>query len=238
MVLVGYYDSDYLNKNCDRIRDGSHIFLYEDDPTPQQNGPILTITKIIKFVISSATEAKLAATFITTKKMVPLCQKIFEIRWTQPSSSPQIDNFTSAGVTNNAIVPSQTKDMDMPFYWLRYHAAQDKFRFNWAPGDSTGATKSPIITRHCTTKPTNIPTLTNPYLTHIIVGCQFRNCFSPIFIFIFTSMVTILPLILQGCVVPHLVHNVVCKVQTVARGYKTHVKLTCGALTPLNQWIQ
>jgi hypothetical protein len=41
------------------------IFLTEDKPIPRFNGAILTIAQIIKFVMASVAEAKLAAIFIT-----------------------------------------------------------------------------------------------------------------------------------------------------------------------------
>ena len=40
------------------------------------------------------------------------------------------------------------------------------------PRDSTGETTSLNITSYCTMRPTNIPTLANPCLTHILVGRQ------------------------------------------------------------------
>jgi hypothetical protein len=43
------------------------FFLSEDDPEPKWNGPILTIAQIIKFVMTSAAEAKLGALFVTAK---------------------------------------------------------------------------------------------------------------------------------------------------------------------------
>ena len=84
--------------------------------------------------MSSDTKAKLAAMFITTKKMVPLRQTLVEMRWPQPPSLLQTDNSTAAGDTTNTIVPRETKDMEMRFYWLRCCAAQYQFRFYWDPG--------------------------------------------------------------------------------------------------------
>ena len=47
-------------------------FLSENDPEPRWNVPIPTIAQIIKFFITSASEAKLGALFITSKEMVPI----------------------------------------------------------------------------------------------------------------------------------------------------------------------
>ena len=49
-------------------------FLSENDPTPEWNAAVLTISQIIKFVISSAAEAELGALHIMAKEMVPTHQ--------------------------------------------------------------------------------------------------------------------------------------------------------------------
>ena len=83
---------------------------------PWHNGPILSIANIIKFVMSSVTEAKLAAMLITAKKIAPLRQTLIEMCWPQTNSLLQTDNSTAAIVSNNTIMPRQTKDMGMRFY--------------------------------------------------------------------------------------------------------------------------
>ena len=61
MVLAAHSDAGFNNESKGRSRDGAHIFLSENVPEPKWNGPILTITQIIKFVMSSAAEAELGA---------------------------------------------------------------------------------------------------------------------------------------------------------------------------------
>ena len=100
---------------------------------PRHNGPILTITHIMKFFVYSATEAKLAAMFINAKKIVPLCQTLIEMRWLQPLATLQTNNYIATGVTNNTFVPHQTKFMDLWFYWLHCRTARYQFRFYWVP---------------------------------------------------------------------------------------------------------
>ena len=119
MVLAGQYDAGYLNENCACSRAGAHTLLSEDYRMPLHNGPIITIAKIIKFVMSSATKSKVAAVLFATKKMSPLHQKHVELRWTQPPSTLQTENSTAAGVTNITILTCQTKGIYMQFYWLR-----------------------------------------------------------------------------------------------------------------------
>lgn len=83
MILCAHADAGFLNETHSRSRVGAHISLSEDDPFPQFNGAILAIAQIIKFVMASAAESKLAA----------------------------LDNSTAAGVTNNTIVPQQGRTL-------------------------------------------------------------------------------------------------------------------------------
>ena len=76
MRLEAHYDASYLNVSKERSRAGTHILLSEDKPKPRYNVPILNISQRIKFVMSSADEAELAALFITAKDMVPLRQTL------------------------------------------------------------------------------------------------------------------------------------------------------------------
>ncbi len=58
---------------------------------------VLTIATIIKFAMALAAEAKLAALFIATRKMVPHLQTLTDMGWLQPQSPIQTDNSTSVG---------------------------------------------------------------------------------------------------------------------------------------------
>jgi hypothetical protein len=58
----------------------------------------------MKFVTSSATEAKLGTLYTTAKEIVPLCQTLIKIGWLQPCTLIQTDSSTAIGVTNLTIV--------------------------------------------------------------------------------------------------------------------------------------
>jgi hypothetical protein len=79
MILSAHSDAAYLNASKSLSRAGTHIMCSESDPVPSHNGPVLTITQIIKFVTSSAAESDLAALFICAKEMVPLCQSLIKM---------------------------------------------------------------------------------------------------------------------------------------------------------------
>ena len=101
MILAAHSDAGFHNESKGRSRAGAHIFLSEDDPIPRWNGPILSIAQVIKFVMTSAAEAELAALYIIAQKLVPMRQTLIEMRWTQPPTPIQTDNKTDEVVVNN-----------------------------------------------------------------------------------------------------------------------------------------
>jgi hypothetical protein len=129
MILCAHADAGFLNKTNSRSRAGAHIYLSEDDPFPCCNGAILSIAQIIKFVMASAAKSELAALFVTAREMIPHRQTLIDMGWPQPKSPIQTDNSTAAGVTNNTIVPRQSKMMDMRFWWLHCRESQDQFHY-------------------------------------------------------------------------------------------------------------
>ena len=104
MILAAHSDAGFHNESKGRSRAGSHIFLSEDDPIPLWNGPILYIAQVIKFVMTSAAEAELAALYITSQKLVPMRQTLIEMGWTQPPTPTQTYNKTAEYVVNNKMV--------------------------------------------------------------------------------------------------------------------------------------
>eukprot|EP00804_Cyclotella_cryptica_P000193 CCRYP_016175-RA/>CCRYP_016175-RA protein AED:0.26 eAED:0.26 QI:0/0/0/0.6/0.75/0.8/5/0/1027 len=89
---------------------GAHMMLSKDIPAPPFNGPVLTLSQVIKFVASSAAEAELAGLYICAKEMVPLRNSL---GWPQPNSPIQPDKTTALGVANKTIITHKMKSMDM-----------------------------------------------------------------------------------------------------------------------------
>jgi hypothetical protein len=71
MILCEHANAGFLNKSqsCSCAR--AHIFFLENDPYPRFNGAVLSVAQIIKFVMASAAESKLAPLFITAHEMIP-----------------------------------------------------------------------------------------------------------------------------------------------------------------------
>ena len=135
MVLCAHSDTGFQNESHGRSRDGAYIFLSENEAMPRWNGPVLTLAKIIKFVMSSVSEAELCAMFITAQEMVPMRKTLQEMKWPQLKYPLHTDNFASTGVVNNTIVPRKLKTMDRRLHWLRCRESQGQFRYYWASGN-------------------------------------------------------------------------------------------------------
>ena len=67
MVLCAHSDAGFHNesKGCSRAR--AHISRSKKNAMPRWNGPVLTLARIIKFVMSSTSETELGALFITAQ---------------------------------------------------------------------------------------------------------------------------------------------------------------------------
>ena len=124
MILAAHSDASFLTETGSRSRAGAHIFLSEDDPIPWDNGPILSISQIIKVVLASAAEAELAALYTTAREMIPLRNALNEMGWKQPRSPIQTDNSAAAGFISDTIIQRRIKMIWMRLHWLRCRAAQ------------------------------------------------------------------------------------------------------------------
>ncbi len=71
MVLAGHSNASYLLETNARSRAGGHFFMSNNEAIPSNNGGILTISQIIKAVMSSVAEAEIGALYINCKEAIP-----------------------------------------------------------------------------------------------------------------------------------------------------------------------
>jgi hypothetical protein len=71
MVLAGHSDASYLLETNAHSRAGGHFFMSNNDRIPSNNGAILTISQIIKAVMSSTAEAEIGALYINCRGAIP-----------------------------------------------------------------------------------------------------------------------------------------------------------------------
>jgi hypothetical protein len=98
------------------------------------NGAILIVSKFLKHVLSSASEAEIGAVFINAKKGAVLRTTLEELGHKQPPTPMETDNTTATGYINGTIKQKRTKAMDMRFYWIKDRVKQGQFNMYWGPG--------------------------------------------------------------------------------------------------------
>ena len=140
MVLAVHSDASYVSEQKARSRAGGHFFYPATPPShPTVNGAVLNIAHIIKHVMSSATEAELAALYIMAREAVYIRIILEEMGHKQPPTQIQTDNVMADAVINGKVQPKRTKAMDMRFHWLRDRECKQQFKFYWRPGKTNYA---------------------------------------------------------------------------------------------------
>ena len=116
MKLAAHSDASYLSepKSCSRA--GGHFFPSSNSTILQNNGAVLNIARIIKHVMSLATEAELEALYIMYIKAVYITIVLEEMEHKLPLTPLQTDNYMSEAVVNGKIQLKQTKAMYMHFH--------------------------------------------------------------------------------------------------------------------------
>jgi len=72
MILALHSDASYNSEPGSKCRAAGHFYLTHNDHKYLDNGAILTLSKIIKHVMSSASEAEVAGLFYNCKAAIPL----------------------------------------------------------------------------------------------------------------------------------------------------------------------
>jgi hypothetical protein len=97
MILAVHSDAGYCNEKKLHSRAGGHFFLSNDNEFPPNNGVILTVTTIIKALMSSMAEAELGALYLNAKEAVYIQQILTKMGHPQPKTPIQTDSLTAKG---------------------------------------------------------------------------------------------------------------------------------------------
>ena len=92
MVLAVHSDVSYLSETKARRISGGHFFCSANEIYPANNGATLTVSQIIKVVMTSAAEVELGALYINAREAVPPRHLLKEMVYPQPPTTIQIDN--------------------------------------------------------------------------------------------------------------------------------------------------
>jgi hypothetical protein len=130
MKLHIHSDTSYLSKNEAKSRAGGVFYMGSDTKTDKKltNGAILIISKVLKKVMSSATEAEIGAVFINAKEGSILRTTLEELGHPQPPTPMETDNTSATGYSSGTIEQKRTKAMDVCFYWIKTESSKANLR--------------------------------------------------------------------------------------------------------------
>ena len=137
MMLHIHSDASYLSVANAKSRAGGYYFLSSQAINPAaspQNGPIYVLSKILKRVLASASEAEIGATFTNAQEAIPIRHMLMEMGHPQHATPIQVDNTTAVGFANKKIKQKRSKSIHMNYYWLQDRSDQKQFHIYWAPG--------------------------------------------------------------------------------------------------------
>ena len=133
IILALHSDASYLSEPESNSRASRKNFLGKKNES-FNNGAIMTISQIIKHVISLASEAKTAAIFYNCKAALPLRVSLEEMGHEQPKTPVTTDNTTAYGLIKKTMIPKRANSYDMRFNFLKCRESQNQFDLFWMKG--------------------------------------------------------------------------------------------------------
>jgi hypothetical protein len=125
-------DASYLSKAGGKSRGAGHFYLTNQKSKNFNNRAVLTLSAIIKHVMSSASKAELLVLYYGCKMAAPLCTTLEESGHNQAKPTPvTTKNITVQGLIMGTMTAKASKSMDQHFYWLKCHDAQRQFKYLW-----------------------------------------------------------------------------------------------------------
>jgi hypothetical protein len=111
-----------------KSRAAGRFYLTKRNNKDFNNGAVLTLSSIIKHVMSSASEAKLAALYYSCKQAAPIHITLKEMGHRQPAPTPiTTDNITAQGLTTGTMITKASKSNNQQFHWLKCREAQHQY---------------------------------------------------------------------------------------------------------------
>ena len=132
MILRAHSDGSYLCAPKARSRGAGYVFL---GPESRCNAAVQVFCQLYKVVVSSVSEAELAALFMTAKHCIPMRQALLELGHPQPPTTLITDNETAKNLCNDNLKQKHSKSMDMRFFWIKDRVKQNQFSVEWKSKD-------------------------------------------------------------------------------------------------------
>ena len=109
MILVLHSDASYNSEPQSKSRTAGHYYLSKINDENFNNGTVLTFSNIINHVMTSDSEAEVAALFYNFKAAIPLRISLEEMGHHQPKTLVTTDNTTSQGITTKTMISNVQK---------------------------------------------------------------------------------------------------------------------------------
>ena len=121
------------------------------------NGAFYVLASIIKNIMASAMEAKIAALYLNATLIIEYRQTLEEMGHPQPPTVIRTDNKTAHGILTGTMKQKRSKAIDMRFHWLKDRTNnQNQIQIKWSPGLTNLAdyfTKHHSATHHKKVRP-------------------------------------------------------------------------------------
>ena len=105
MILALHSDGSYQSERDAKSRAGGHFYLTDKGNQNLSNGAVLTLSKIIKYVMSSAGETEAASSYLNCKAALPLRMALEEMGHPQPKTPVIMDNRSAMRLMKNTMAP-------------------------------------------------------------------------------------------------------------------------------------
>ena len=99
----------------------------------------MALSKIIKHVLASESEAENEALFYNCKAAIPLRLTLEEMEYPKPKTPVTSDNTAALGLIKKTMIPKSAKSYDMRFNFFKCRQAQNQFNMLWRKGTSNRA---------------------------------------------------------------------------------------------------
>jgi hypothetical protein len=117
IILAIHRDASYLSKVCGKYQVAGRFYLTNQNKEDFNNGTILTLSSIIKHVMSSASKAELSALYYGSKIAATLRSTLEELGHIKPKPTPVTTiNITVQGLTMGTMTVKASKSTDQCFY--------------------------------------------------------------------------------------------------------------------------
>ena len=182
MILHIDSDASYLSEPRTLRRTGGTYYLSSlptdlkksPTPPPPANVPIRTEFRILKHVVASAAKAEVGVLFHNGQTAVPLRITLHELGFTQPPNQIKANNSADEGIVTATVRQKRTREMDMPFYWMKDRVKKNNFSFIGNQEAKAWGIISQNIIHHITIGKfvLSICIWQMPYLKSIIIFCK------------------------------------------------------------------